>query len=64
MADFCSAVDTLGLAVITEGVETKAQLSLLAREGCNYYQGYLCSPPIDSGTLEAMVVGKSMSVVE
>jgi diguanylate cyclase (GGDEF)-like protein len=55
---------SLGLAVITEGVETKAQLSLLAREGCNYYQGYLCSPPIDSGTLEAMVVGKSMSVVE
>ena len=47
---------SLGLSVITEGVETRAQLSLLAREGCNYYQGYLCSPPIDSATLEAMLI--------
>ena len=47
---------SLGLSVITEGVETKAQLSLLAREGCNYYQGYLCSPPVDSATLEAMLI--------
>jgi EAL domain-containing protein (putative c-di-GMP-specific phosphodiesterase class I) len=46
---------SLGLSVITEGVETKAQLSLLAREGCNYYQGYLCSPPVDSTTLAAML---------
>jgi diguanylate cyclase (GGDEF)-like protein len=46
---------SLGLSVITEGVETTAQLSLLAREGCNYYQGYLCSPPVDSATLEAML---------
>lgn len=46
---------SLGLSVITEGVETKAQLSLLAREGCNYYQGYLCSPPVDSATLEVML---------
>ena len=47
---------SLGLSVITEGVETKAQLSLLAREGCNFYQGYLCSPPVDSATLEAMLM--------
>lgn len=46
---------SLGLSVITEGVETQAQLTLLAREGCNYYQGYLCSPPVDSTTLEAML---------
>jgi diguanylate cyclase (GGDEF)-like protein len=55
---------SLGLAVITEGVETKAQLSLLAREGCNFYQGYLCSPPIDSGTLETLVLDRAMSTVE
>ena len=48
---------SLGLAVITEGVETEAQLSLLAREGCNYYQGYLCSPPVDVAALEAMLAG-------
>ena len=51
---------SLGLAVITEGVETKAQLSLLAREGCNFYQGYLCSPPVDSATLQTMLLDKAM----
>ncbi|MET0375451.1 MAG: EAL domain-containing protein [Rhizorhabdus sp.] len=50
---------SLGLSVITEGVETKAQLSLLAREGCNFYQGYLCSPPVDSVTLEQMLISNS-----
>jgi diguanylate cyclase (GGDEF)-like protein len=49
---------SLGLSVITEGVETQAQLSLLAREGCNYYQGFLCSPPIDSVALAALVTGR------
>ena len=52
---------SLGLSVITEGVETNAQLSLLAREGCNYYQGYLCSPPIDSAALEAMLLKSTMT---
>ncbi len=47
---------SLGLQVITEGVETSAQLGLLAREGCNLYQGYLCSPPVDSRALEALIV--------
>jgi diguanylate cyclase (GGDEF)-like protein len=47
---------SLGLQVITEGVETTAQLALLAREGCNLYQGYLCSPPVDSRSLEALIV--------
>ena len=39
---------SLGLGVIAEGVETQEQLDLLAREGCNLYQGYLCAPPLDS----------------
>lgn len=38
---------SLGLAVIAEGVETEAQLDLLAKEGCQYYQGYLCAGPVD-----------------
>ncbi|MBO9622854.1 MAG: EAL domain-containing protein [Sphingomonas sp.] len=38
---------SLGLAVIAEGVETDAQLDLLAKEGCQYFQGYLCAGPID-----------------
>jgi diguanylate cyclase (GGDEF)-like protein len=42
---------SLGLEVIAEGVETEEQLALLAREGCNLYQGFLCSPPVDVPTL-------------
>jgi len=54
---------SLGLAVITEGVETEEQLALLAREGCNYYQGFLYSPPVDSAALEALVGAKGESLV-
>ncbi len=32
---------SLGLSVVAEGVETTAQLELLAAEGCQYWQGYL-----------------------
>ena len=46
---------SLGLSVIAEGVETEAQLALLAREGCNYYQGFLCAPPLDSAALAVLV---------
>jgi diguanylate cyclase (GGDEF)-like protein len=46
---------SLGLAVIAEGVETTEQLSLLAAEGCNYYQGYLCSMPVGEAELVQLV---------
>lgn len=46
---------SLGLSVIAEGVETEEQLSLLAEQGCELYQGFLCSPPVDIPTLEALV---------
>ena len=37
---------TLGLAVITEGVETKEQVMELTQMGCSVYQGYYFSKPI------------------
>ncbi len=46
---------SLGLAVIAEGVESEEQLGLLAQEGCNLYQGYLCSRPIDVAALAELV---------
>ena len=48
---------SLGLAVIAEGVETEEQLTLLARAGCNFFQGFLCAPPVDVRTLEQLVRG-------
>ena len=37
---------TLGLSVITEGVETKEQVTVLTKMGCRIYQGYYFSKPI------------------
>ena len=48
---------SLGLGVIAEGVETEEQLTLLAEEGCNLYQGFLCSRPIDVPALVDLVAG-------
>ena len=52
---------SLGLAVIAEGVETEEQLTLLAREGCNYYQGFLCSEPLTTGALEQLVAEQALT---
>ncbi|CAN5164634.1 hypothetical protein BH10PSE12_BH10PSE12_24830 [soil metagenome] len=46
---------SLGLAVVAEGVETEQQLALLAREGCDFYQGFLRSPAVGSGELVGLV---------
>jgi len=39
----------LNIAVIAEGVETAAQLSLIKSMQCEFGQGYLFSRPVDSG---------------
>ena len=38
----------LGMSVIAEGVETPEQREILRKLGCEYYQGYLFSRPLDS----------------
>lgn len=49
-AAICSAVIQLGhaldLDVVAEGVETREQLALLSRQGCDTIQGYLVSRPM------------------
>ena len=42
----------LGMEVITEGVETKEQLDMLSAMGCNMYQGYYFSKPIQVDEFE------------
>jgi diguanylate cyclase len=46
---------SLGLAVVAEGVETEAQLDLLAQEGCQYFQGFLCAEPLTGDALAALL---------
>lgn len=52
---------SLGLDVIAEGVETEEQLTLLAREGCTYYQGFLCSEPLTASALERLVEERALT---
>ncbi|MFB9240493.1 EAL domain-containing protein [Massilia antarctica] len=46
---------TLGLAVIAEGVETDAQRTFLAENGCNAYQGFLFSRPVPMKEFEILL---------
>ncbi|MFC3343889.1 EAL domain-containing protein [Paenibacillus abyssi] len=40
---------TLGLTVVTEGVETKEQMDILKLQNCDAIQGYVFCPPLPAG---------------
>jgi len=42
----------LGLDVVAEGVEKRAQLTFLEKLGCNACQGYLLCPPLPAAEFE------------
>ena len=46
----------LKLAVVAEGVETAAQLTLLRELGCDYAQGMLLGEPMSGEALLALLV--------
>ena len=46
---------SLGLAVMAEGVETEAQWHFLADLGCGYFQGYLLCPPLPLDELNSFI---------
>ena len=43
---------SLQIKTIAEGVETQAQIDLLAQLGCDMIQGFVVSPPMDAQTTE------------
>lgn len=47
----------LEMSIVAEGVETEAQLSFLAEEGCDAVQGYLLGKPAPIGQYAALVGG-------
>ena len=42
---------TLGLEIVSEGVETKEQLELLKKQGCDIIQGYYISKPMSAADI-------------
>jgi diguanylate cyclase len=42
----------LELRIIAEGVESETELELLQAEGCDYFQGFLRSPPLSAEAFE------------
>lgn len=45
----------LGMRVVAEGVETRAQLQVLQRASCDEIQGYLIAEPVDAPTFNSWV---------
>ncbi len=46
----------LQMTVVTEGVETQAQLDFLREHGCEQYQGYLFSKPLPAVEIEKKLI--------
>ncbi|HEY6926742.1 MAG TPA: EAL domain-containing protein, partial [Steroidobacteraceae bacterium] len=50
-----SLAHSLRLKVVAEGVESAEQLQFLQKHGCDHYQGYYFSKPVDAGTFTEML---------
>jgi diguanylate cyclase len=46
----------LGLGIIAEGVEHETELEMLKAEDCDFFQGFLRSPPLSSSDFEAFAL--------
>lgn len=46
---------SLGMSVVSEGVESKGQLDFLIKENCEFIQGYYFSKPVPAGEFHALL---------
>lgn len=46
---------TLDMKIVAEGVETAEDLQSITDLGCNYYQGFYCSPPLSGTEMAALI---------
>ena len=49
----------LGITVTAEGIEDKDQLNILRVEGCDKYQGYYFSKPVDNAQINTLLLNQS-----
>src|SRR5262245_61621429 len=54
----------LGLPVLAEGVETRAELQFLENEKCTEVQGYLLGRPSDIATFRAITHGEAAAAMQ
>jgi len=55
---------SLGMTVVSEGVETAAQLSYLRGQGCDVVQGFLFSRPVPARDIPALLGGSPYKAAE
>jgi EAL domain-containing protein (putative c-di-GMP-specific phosphodiesterase class I) len=53
----------LKMRIVAEGVETEAQLAMLRELGCDEYQGYLLSRPIEAAAVPALLAAQAERLV-
>ena len=49
---------SLGMSTTAEGVETEEQLRAVREQGCNEVQGFLFSPPLEAGQVQALLANE------
>ncbi len=54
----------LDLDVVAEGVETPEQLALIRQYQCHYYQGYLCSKPLNPFDFVALLESQPQTMLK
>jgi len=61
VSSIISLAQSLRLKVVAEGVETEEQARMLRLLRCDQMQGYLFSPPLPRGRVQALIIGAAVN---